>query len=301
MSWVPKSVKSHLIAAFKHLLKPLVRLAIKNEVTLGEFGDALRAAYIGVARKQIGMSGGNATAEAIAMLLNVEPKEVSDALALASGKPIEYQESQVSPVSKVLSAWHSNPRYNGPYGVLVDLPFVNDDPTDRGGVSFSELSQTCCPHISPRVVLDEAMRTGCVVSVGSGFYRAIRRSYIPEPLSPYSINILAHVVHNLCETLERNLRAESGGENSLFQRTIFTDHKITQAELKAFEKYVRARGQVFSDDIDIWLSTRPQSLDSDADIDRVHTGIGIYHYVLNDEDDKEFNEAQVVQETKNVQ
>ena len=77
MSPVPQSVKSNLLSAFRHLLKPLVRLAIKNEVTLREFGEALKSAYVGVASKQIGMSGGDPTAEAIAVLLNGNPVQVT--------------------------------------------------------------------------------------------------------------------------------------------------------------------------------------------------------------------------------
>jgi hypothetical protein len=290
MSPVPQSVKSNLLSAFRHLLKPLVRLAIKNEVTLREFGEALKSAYVGVASKQIGMSGGDPTAEAIAVLLNVDIKEVKGVLASPSGKNFDYKESQTSPVSEVLAAWHSDPNYSGPYGVLVDLPFGSEDAGDRGGVTFSGLARDC--------LLDEAIRTGCVISVGSGFFRAVKRSYIPDPLSAFSISRFAHVVHNLCETLERNLRAESVGGKGLFERTIFTDNRITQAELQAFDKYVRERGQIFADDIDIWLSSRAQPTASD--VDQVHTGIGIYHYVLNDEDELEFNRLQTTEGTKDA-
>ncbi len=302
MSPVPQSVKSNLLSAFRHLLKPLVRLAIKNEVTLREFGEALKSAYVGVASKQIGMSGGDPTAEAIAVLLNVDIKEVKGVLASPSGKNFEYEEPQTTPVSKVLAAWHSDPRYSGPYGVLVDLPFAaSGDSADRGGLTFSDLSRQYCPDISPKVLLDESIRTGCVVSVGSGFYRATKRSYIPDPLSALSIGHFAHVVHNVCETCERNLRTESVGGKGLFERSIFTDNRITRTDLQAFDKYVRERGQRFADDIDIWLSSRAQP--GPSDVDTVHTGIGIYHYVVHDEDEREFGQAQIqaqIEGTKNA-
>jgi hypothetical protein len=295
---VPHSVKSNLLAAFRHLLKPLVRLAIKNEVTLREFEEVLKSAFISVASKQIGMSGGDPTAEAIAVLLNVDTSEIENALAAPKGEDYEHQKQQNSPVVQVLAAWHTDPKYSGPYGVLVDLPFVREDGGDRRAISFSELSRQCCPSISPKILLDEAIRTGCVVSVGSGFFRAIRRSYIPEPLSAFSISRFAHVVHNLCETLERNLRTESGGTKGLFERTIFSDNRITQTDLRAFDLYVRERGQIFADDIDNWLSSRPPTDVSDLDL--VHTGVGIYHYVLNEEDEREFSQSGITEGKKNA-
>ena len=299
MSAVPQSVKSNLLSAFRHLLKPLVRLAIKNEVTLREFGEVLKSAYVGVASKQIGMSSGEPTAEAIAVLLNVEIKEVRDVLASPSGKNFEYDEPQTTPVSKVLAGWHTDPRYSGPYGVLIDLAFAaSGDSSDRGGLTFSELARQYCPDISPKVLLDESIRTGCVVSVGSGFYRATKRSYIPDPLSALSIAHFAHVVHNVSETCERNLRVESLGGKGLFERAIFTDNRISRLDLQAFDKYVRERGQVFADDIDIWLASREQP--GPGDTDPVHTGIGIYHYVVNDEDEREFGQTENMEGTKNA-
>jgi hypothetical protein len=81
------------------------------------------------------------------------------------------------------------------------------------------------------------------------------------------------------------------GGKGLFERAIFTDNRITRIDLQAFDKYVRERGQRFADDIDIWLSSRSQPAPSD--VDTIHTGIGIYHYVVNDEDEREFGQAQI--------
>jgi len=84
----------------------------------------------------------------------------------------------------------------------------------------------------------------------------------------------------------------------LFERAIFTDNRISRLDLQAFDKYVRERGQVFADDIDIWLASREQP--GPGDTDPVHTGIGIYHYVVNDEDEREFGQTENMEGTKNA-
>src|ERR1700682_4576844 len=50
-SQMPQPVKDNLLAAFRYLLKPLVRLAVKNAVAFPEFGEALKQAYVDVAAK----------------------------------------------------------------------------------------------------------------------------------------------------------------------------------------------------------------------------------------------------------
>ncbi len=47
-----QSVKENLLAAFRYLLKPLVRLAVKNAVAFPEFSEVLKQAYIDVAERQ---------------------------------------------------------------------------------------------------------------------------------------------------------------------------------------------------------------------------------------------------------
>jgi hypothetical protein len=297
MSTVPQSVKSNLLAAFRHLLKPLVRLAIKNGVSVREFSQAIKGTYVDVATKQIAAAGDKATREAIAVTLNVDTNDIADILASPASANFHYEEEQSTPVARVLAGWFADSRSSGPYGVLVDLQFeAGSDSARESPVTFSDLARKYCPGTPAKELLDESIRTGCVVSVGSGFFRAVKRSYVPDPLSTVSISHFAHVVHNLCESFEINLRAESSGGKGLFERTIITDTRLTRDDLQAFDKYVRNRGQLFADDIDNWLTSR--SAPGPNDKDPVNTGIGVYHFVINDEDDREFGQIPTVEGIK---
>ena len=118
--------------------------------------------------------------------------------------------------------------------------------------------------------------------MGNGYYRALKRTYIPDPLSIQSILAFARVVHNMCETLEVNFRAESAGGKGLIERTVYTVHGISQQDLKEFDKFIRSRGQIFADDIDNWLSER----DREALEQNIKTGVGFYQYVVNEDDER---------------
>jgi hypothetical protein len=72
------------------------------------------------------------------------------------------------------------------------------------------------------------------------------------------------------------------GGKGLIERTIYTVHGITKDDLKEFDRFIRERGQIFADDIDNWLSDR----DKEGCRDGIKTGVGIYHYIVNEDDER---------------
>jgi hypothetical protein len=274
-----QSVKENLLTALRYLLKPLVRLAIKNGVLFPDFNAALRKAYVDVAAKQMAASKMQGTEEGISLIANIEIQEVRDILRPAGDAQDAPSVHELSPMVIILGAWHSDPKYAGPYGVLRDLP-LSGGAGDRSD-TFADLVQTHCPAIHPQVALDELMRVGAVQDVGNGFYRPTRRSYVSDPLSRTGIFYFARVVHNLCETLEVNLRPESAGGKGLVERSIFTQYGISKKDHPAFDKFIRERGQAFSDDVDNWLTPR----DQEGIADGMQVGVGFYHYIVNEEDE----------------
>jgi hypothetical protein len=276
-----QSVKQNLLAAFRYLLKPLVRLALKNEVVFADFNEALRRAYVDVATKQMSASNTNVTVEGISLITHIESQQIRDILQAGDDANYGRTAHEVSPLAVILSAWHTDPKYTGPYGVLRDLEFPTTALTAHRSDTFAALVNACFPGIAPQVILDELVRIGAVQDVGNGFYRAIKRSYVPDPLSIQSILNLARVVHNLCETLEVNLRPSSVGGKGLIERSIYTAHGISKKHHEEFDKFIRARGQVFADDVDNWITDR----DVEGIKDGINIGVGFYHYIVNEDDE----------------
>jgi hypothetical protein len=276
-----ESVKDQLVAAFRYLLKPIVRLALKNGVSYPEFSEALKAAYVDVAAKQLRASGREESEEGIAIVTNIVTPEVQQILRGDSAGEFRAAAQQPSPLATVLTGWHTDAQYTGPYGVLKDLPFSrSDDPEQKSNPTFTDLVQKYSPGFSARALIEEMTRAGAVKKVGTEVYRALQRAYVPPPLSPASILMFARVVHNACESAEINLRPESANEQGLFERTVNTVHGISKKDLRDFDAFIRAKGQLFVDDVDNWLADRDKQQD-----DGVKTGIGFYQYVVNEDDE----------------
>jgi hypothetical protein len=286
-----ESVKDTLVAALRYLLKPLVRLAIRSSVSFEDFSAALKNAYVDVATRQMGLSGMNVTEEGISLISHIPVHEVRVLMQAGDDSAFAHATRNTSPIPIVLGAWHTDQKYTGPYGVLRDLPLtrVRDRKSqniaperDASSETFTDLVNSYCPGINPQALLDELLRIGAVLDVGNGFYRALMRSYVPNTMSPRDLVYLARVVHNLCETMEFNYAQRELSTKGLIERSIFTVHGIPKQQLEAFDKFIRQRGQVFSDDIDNWYTTH----DVEGVVDGVQIGVSFYQYIVNLDDEK---------------
>lgn len=236
-----------------------------------------------VAAAQLGAAHQKPEVDAISVMTEVSAQEVRELLHAGDDATIHGVELTMNAATRILVGWHTDRDYIGPYGLVQDLQFSIADANSRKDVrSFSDLSRRYCEGYPPRALLDELIRTLCVEDLGNGFYRALSRSYVPEQLSPESIRHLAKVLHSMAETLEVNLRAAA--ESRRLERAVFADFGLRRDDLSAFDKYIRERSQIFADDVDNWLSTR--SLEGQPDV--VQTGIGFYHYIANEEDERDY-------------
>jgi hypothetical protein len=232
-------------------------------------------------------SGKERNEEGISLISGIEPLQVRDILHEGPDGNFEESVQSSNPFARILAAWHTDHRFTGPYGVLRDLPFSQKeaDALDAQGPTFCQLAKAICPEIAPEVLLEELLRNGCVQSLGGGFYRAVERSYIPDPLSTSSVMMVARGVHNLCETFERNLRTESAGGKGLIERTIYTRHKVSERDQKLFDAFIRSKGQMFANDVDNWLN----DYDKPGSIDGARIGVEFHHYIVNEEDEADLS------------
>ncbi len=251
----------------------------------------LQNAYVNVAAASLRSSGHAVSAEAIAVMTEVSSSDAQELLSSTDDAKLAEAEQRMTSAAKVLLGWHTDQDYLGPYGLVRDIAFRGANARVKG---FEELAKQYAPGFSATALLDELVRTGCVQDMGNGVYRALTRSYKPEQLSAESLRRFAKVVHNVIETLELNLwRAPPGGGR--VESMVIADHGLTPTEFKAFDRYLRARGQLFLDDVDNWLSTN--SREGQAGV--IQTGIGLYHYVVNEQDERDFGKALQLEGDKN--
>ena len=268
------TVKDHLRRALALMLKPLVRLLIAQGVTHAEFADTAKDVYVEIALRYFEAEG-RINKSRIAILTGLTRKEVKNVIdrALESGR----QDKTYSRPERVLTGWYSDPKFTGPYGIPLELPYEGNDEDES---SFVGLVKTYSGDMAPRQMLTELLRSGSVVEV-DGRYKAVRRNYEPAPLSPELINRLGEVGYRVFSTAAKNIDKpdETSGR---FDRQVFADNGCTQDVIDKFDKYIKVRGQELLEAIDVWFSSN-EKLNA-PDEQRRGTGLYMVHYVEDDDD-----------------
>ena len=269
-----RSVKRDLLAGFRRILRPLVRILLRNGVNFLEFAEVAKAAYVEVAAMDFPVSDRRMSQSRIAIVTGLSRKEVARVIADEGKDHSDEDESKFNRVIRVLAAWHMDSEFTGPYGIPLELEFENDP----GKPSFQTLVRKYSGDMPARAMLDELLRVEIVHQDSTtGLLKVLGRTYIPEKLSLESIDHLAKVVSHLAETLDNNLKLDES-QKGLFERTVETDRPVAWPDVWTFDEYVRDRCPQLLEEFDAWLLSRSK-LERPQDEDRVKVGLGMYIFV----------------------
>jgi hypothetical protein len=270
-------MKHNLLAAIRQILRPVIRIALRNDVMFGDFTNEVRAAYVEVARELARVHGREPTDMRLRLMTGLPSSDVNWAHRVneerASAPEVPGQDSHTV-AATVLSAWHSEPDYSQLYGIPTELPLVaaNDH------VSFTDLVKRVDPTANAELIVERLIDAGCIREVAPKRYQVQSRVYMAAELSSEGLRYLAETTERFITTLSNNLTGGSGGEKRL-ERAVFADHGIPESRLREFQEAVKARWEDFANPLDNWLNAPVPRGESD-DEPVVQTGVGIYHYVF---------------------
>ena len=277
-----QNVKEHLRLALRMMLKPLVKLLVSQGVSHGDFSEAAKDVYVEVAIRHFDKSV-KVNQSRIAILTGLTRKEVKNVIDRAM-RADPHSKNHSRP-ARVLAGWHSDPRFLGPYGVPLEVPY--ESPVDGGTPSFVDLVKTYSGDMAPRPMLKELMRIGAVVETDKSMLKVLRRDFIPEALSSELVERLGHVAHNFFSTAARNIE-KSETDGGVFERIVLAENGVTTTTVSLFDEFVKYRGQEFLEELDNWLVAREKL---EKDVPRtVQTGFGMYHYIETPEDKSDLRE-----------
>lgn len=261
---------AHLLFAFRRILRPLVKILVRAGIRFDEFCETVKGVYVESAvRDGLGPLG-RATRARIAFVTGVPRREVDryvdDASLLAAPRPTEART-----LTEVLHLWHTDPAYQGPYGVPLELDFAK-----RGSRSFAELVRRVDVNADPASILDELLRAGVVTGSVDRSVKVLTRAYVvPEPMSASMLEHFGSTIANLASTLEFNIT--EAGEKRI-ERSVFADRGLPEDMIPQFDAYVRTRVDKLIEDIDDWLGDMAKQPPPKGTT-RVDTGLTVFHYV----------------------
>ena len=272
-----ENFKATLIAAFKPLMRPLIRILVRNGVSFGEFAELLKMVFVESAQDVLQLADSKQSVSRIAITTGLTRLEVSRLLT-QTDEDAEALVGRLSRVGRLLSGWHQDSDFTGPYGIPYEVQF--DAPPGRR--SFTELARRYTGDVPPEEMLDELKRIGAVLDLGNSYYRVLIRAYIPSAADPAKFHAMSVAFTDLAKTLDQNLRPDE--DHKLFERRVWAPNGISQNAAMDFDQYVKDRGQQFLETIDEWLSGKEADAIKHNIQPRVKVGLGVYMFVRPAED-----------------
>jgi len=250
--------------ATRRILRPLVRILLRNGISSDAVTELVRKTYVDVANEEFAIDGKRQTVSRVSVITGLNRKEVS---RLLKKEPIDESDRVWwNRAAHVLASWLRDETFLDRKGDPLDLPFTGD------GASFSELVRRHSGDMRPRSVADELIRLGAVEEV-DGKLRMTSRGYVPAADPERILEILGMDTAELIEVIDHNLQTDK--DHRLVQLKVLSDNVPARYQ-EEFNAYSARLTRNMLEELARWLSARDKGRDWSGDDERLVLGLGVY-------------------------
>ena len=261
------SIQQSLTRAILLLLRPLVRILLRNGVAYGHFADLAKKVYTDVAFEEFSLPGKKQTASRVAILTGLTRKEVKR-LSEMETPSSEVEEKRYHRAIRVISGWLNDPRYSDAQGKPHALPL-------DGKASFSQLVRDYSGDVPVQAMLKELLAAESIEKRDDHIH-LIKHAYIPSNDPIEKIHILGTDVRELISTIDHNLTHH--GKELRFQRKV-SNNNVSPETIEAFRKLSATEAQALLEQLDTWLTQHETESGQDSKESRKsRVCLGIYYF-----------------------
>ncbi|HTN42481.1 MAG TPA: DUF6502 family protein [Nitrospiria bacterium] len=262
-------IKKALYTAALNILRPLIRILLRNHIPFGAFADLAKRVYVDVALEEFGIPGRKPSISRVSIITGLTRKEVSlikKPPSLENGEELE----RYNRGARVISGWIRDRAFWNKEGQPSELPIEGKE------TSFNELVRRYGGDVPSRAVLDELLRVGAVERLPDGRVRLIARAFIPHAQEADKIRILGTDVRDLISTIDHNL--QSHPSDSFLQRKVSYDNLPAEA-LSEIRIQAVQKGQSLLEELDRLMSQKDRDINpSSKGTGRKRATIGIFYF-----------------------
>ncbi len=266
-SSVSIDARRHFLQALQRMLRPIIRLMIRNGVRYDEFVDISRGAYVESAVRD-GIGGiAHPTRDQIAWSTGISRQRVDHYIDDDIPRPMPTP-TPMRVMAELLHRWHTDPKYLDSYGAPLELEV--DSPIND--INFRKLVAEVDEDTNPHLILSGLLETKSVTYSDEGRVRALSRFFIWSQGSVTGIEHFGSALARMIETLEHNLNS-TNSETKRLERSVFADRGVPIQLLPSFHSFAVERASNFLCDVDDWFA---QNDSTGATKSEPIVGVGVY-------------------------
>ena len=252
------------------ILRPVIRVMLRNGVACGSFEEMVRKAYVDEAFFLAQQEQNKTTISDVSAQTGLSRKEVKRLQEIKTAD-VSVNTQKYNRAVRVISGWMNDTTYISAEGVSLPLDMDGDKQ------SFAALVKQYSGDIPTRAMFDLLEKSGCVKRI-DGKVCLISHAYVPGNDTTDVIDILGTDTHELMSSIIYNMSCDKS--ERYFQRKV-SNRQLASAHVEAFRKYASRRSQALLEDLDNWLCEH----ESQTEEDSRYVSLGIYFY--QDDRDKE--------------
>lgn len=194
------------------LLKPLVRLLLRNGVAYPAFATALKKVFLEAAQEELNAGKTPATDSAVSLLSGVHRRDIRNLTRELEDSPVALT-APLNMASQVVARWLSDARYLDAHGAPRVLQRISSTEGD-----FDTLVSTISTDIRPRAVLDELIRLG-IVDETNGQLTLVARGFTPQEGFGELVQLMQANLHDHIAAATANL----SDKRNFLEQAVYVD------------------------------------------------------------------------------
>ena len=259
-----EAFETHLIRAARRILRPVVRILLRNGITANVFQELARKVFVDVAFEEFGIEGKSQTLARVSVITGLNRKEVARLHNLEG--VADADQAWWNRAGTVLAGWMTDKEFQTNAGYPLDLAFSGDAP------NFTDLVKKYSGDMYPRSVADELLRLGSIEEVG-GRYRMSNRGYAPDSDPAAMVDILGLDTSEFVETIDHNIQADP--DDKLLQVKVLANN-LPELHIDAFNEFSKRVSLSAIEEITHWLSEHDAGKNQQGGDARYAAGVGIF-------------------------
>jgi len=263
--------KTRLAQAVVSILRPLIHLLIRNEVTHAELTELVRQTYVEVAYDAYSIPEQDMTVSRAAVLTGLSRKEVVRLREILDDSATAIKQSP-NRAQRVVHGWLSDSEFLDRKKQPKILPI-------KGGKgSFLALVSRYSGDITYGAVLDELNLVGVTAQPDEHTVKLINRAYVPYKDELEQVRIIAMCVSDLLNTTVHNI--EAADNDKLFQRQVVYGG-VEPKLVEKFRSLSEDKLALLIDELNSFLSTGRKKSSSQQRKTGKRVGVGVYYFEEN--------------------
>ena len=255
-----------LIFAVTRMLRPLVRIMLRNGIPCGVLEETVRWVYADVAMREFGLEGKKPSVSRAAVITGLSRKEIVRLQQIIHPHEAAVPQ-QYNRAASVITGWVRDSRFHTLAGEPAELRLDDE---------FAGLVKSFSRDVPARAVLDELRNVGAVECLPDDRVRLLTRAYIPRTDDLAKLEIMGTDVKFLLNTLDHNLICPAGTQ--LFQRKVIYDNLPTEV-LAGLHAQAVSDSQTLLETLDKQFSVHDRDINPTVKgTGRKRAGVGVYYF-----------------------